>query len=107
MIRALSETGSETAFSGFCFCFSSSFAKVGTRLSGMGFLSCNRRSDQSDDYPADDTDLERLAKLCEFRGQLIAVDPGDGFLSEEPLLLCIDKIAESRINGTPSELRLG
>jgi len=41
MTRAVSETASDFVFSRICFCFSSSFVKMGTRSSGMGFLSCN------------------------------------------------------------------
>jgi len=48
MVRAVSETESDFVFSRICFCFSSSLVKIGTRSSGMGFLSCNGRSDQSD-----------------------------------------------------------
>jgi len=47
MARAVSETESDFVFSRICFCFSSSFVKIGTRSSGMGFLSCGGRSDQS------------------------------------------------------------
>jgi len=62
----------------------------------MGILSCNRESDQSDVYPADDrTGLERLAKLGEIRGQLTAPNPGDSFLLKESLLLRVDEIVES------------
>jgi hypothetical protein len=41
MARALSETASDFVFSRINFCFPSSFVKIGTRSSGMGFLSCN------------------------------------------------------------------
>ena len=44
---AVSETESDLVFSRICFCFSSSFVKIGTRSSGMS-LSCNGRPDQSD-----------------------------------------------------------
>ena len=47
MARAFSETASDLVFSRICFCFSSSFVKIGTRSSGIGFLSCDRRFNQS------------------------------------------------------------
>ena len=51
MARAFSETASDLAFSRICSCFSSSLVKIGTRSSGMGFLSCDRRFDQCDLIP--------------------------------------------------------
>lgn len=44
--RALSETASDFVFSRICFCFSSSLVSMGTRSSGMGFLSCDQRFNQ-------------------------------------------------------------
>lgn len=49
--RAFSETESDFVFSRICFCFSSSFVRIGTRSSGIGFLSCDRRFDQLDFTP--------------------------------------------------------
>ena len=51
MARAFSETASDLVFSRICFCFSSSLVKMGTRSSGIGFLSCDRRFDQCDLIP--------------------------------------------------------
>ena len=48
MARAVSETESDLVFSLICFCFSSSFVKIGTRSSGMGFFNCSGGSDQFD-----------------------------------------------------------
>ena len=54
--RALSETASVFVFSRICFCFSSSFVKIGTRSSGIGFLSCDWMVDQSDFIPCQKSD---------------------------------------------------
>lgn len=55
--RAVSETASDFVFSRICFCFSSSFVKIGTRSSGMGFLSCNFMIDQLDFSPSQKCDV--------------------------------------------------
>lgn len=59
MARAVSETASDFVFSRISFCFSSSFVKMGTRSSGIGFLSCNSRSDQSGFIPRKKSDGAR------------------------------------------------
>lgn len=40
IVRACVELASLVAFSRICFCFSSSFARIGTKSSGIGLLSC-------------------------------------------------------------------
>jgi hypothetical protein len=42
ILRAPTDEASLLALSRICFCFSSSFARIGTKSSGIGLLSCDR-----------------------------------------------------------------
>ena len=98
--RALVEDASRSDLSFIAFCFSLSFARIGTKSSGIGLLSCKCQTEPT--QPIRKTYLERLAELDQLRQPLIHFVLDESLpLLRQPLLLIGDEISEcgKRVGG--------
>ena len=97
MTLACAEAASLEAFSLIAFCLSSSLAKIGTRSSGIGLLSCGACEHVRNFGYIMGAYLEALAELDEFCYTLLHfVLHQCLLLLSEPLLFIGDEVTESR-----------